>query len=52
MIRLSETDGDDVSLAVVGLGGFGVVTGVTLKVVPAFQMRQWVWEEMPFERYD
>jgi xylitol oxidase len=51
VIRLSEKDGDDFSLAVVGLGGFGVVTGVTLKVLPAFQMRQWVWEEMPFERF-
>ena len=33
--------------AVVGLGALGVVTRLTLRVVPAFDVRQWVWENMP-----
>ena len=51
LIRLTERDGDDFSLAVVGVGAFGVITGVTMKVVPAFDMRQRVWEEMPVETF-
>ncbi|MFH5183944.1 FAD-binding protein [Paenibacillus sp. TAB 01] len=31
--------------AAVGLGGLGVITKMTLDVVPDFQMRQWVYEE-------
>ncbi|HEY7512727.1 MAG TPA: FAD-binding protein [Vicinamibacteria bacterium] len=37
--------------AVVGLGALGVVTRVTLRVVPAFDVRQWVWENMPVDEY-
>jgi alditol oxidase len=37
--------------AVVGLGALGVVTRVTLRVVPAFEVRQWVWENMPVAQY-
>src|SRR5215211_4242440 len=33
--------------AVVGLGGLGVVTKLTLKVSPAFQMQQDVYENLP-----
>jgi alditol oxidase len=33
--------------AVVGLGALGVVTKVTLRVLPAFDVRQWVWDDMP-----
>jgi len=51
LVRLSQKDGNDFSLTVVGLGGFGVVTGVTMKVVPNFEMRQRVWEEMPFDQF-
>jgi xylitol oxidase len=38
---------DELQGAVVGLGALGVVTRVTLNVVPAFDVRQWVWEDMP-----
>ncbi|MFD5462641.1 FAD-binding protein [Kitasatospora sp. NPDC127059] len=42
--------------AVVALGGLGVVTGLTLDVVPAFEVRQWVYEGLPTavlrERFD
>lgn len=34
--------------AVVGLGGLGVVTQMTLDVVPAFQLSQYVFEHLPF----
>ena len=33
---------------VVGLGGLGIVTKLTLDVVPAFQMRQDIYENLPF----
>jgi xylitol oxidase len=33
--------------AVVGLGGLGVVTKITLDVIPAFQMRQYVYDNLP-----
>jgi alditol oxidase len=42
---------DELAGAVVGLGAIGVVTKVTLRVVPAFDVRQWVWEDMPLEQY-
>ncbi|MEP7045627.1 MAG: FAD-binding protein [Ilumatobacteraceae bacterium] len=31
----------------VGLGAFGIVTGLTLAVEPAFNVRQWVYERLP-----
>ena len=37
--------------AVVGLGALGIVTRVTLRVLPAFDVRQWVWENMPVAEY-
>ncbi|MFC3234109.1 FAD-binding protein [Streptomyces nitrosporeus] len=36
--------------AVVSLGALGVVTSVTLDLVPAFEIRQWVYEGLPQER--
>ncbi len=35
--------------AVVGLGALGVVTALTLDLVPSFQMRQSVFHRLPFE---
>jgi alditol oxidase len=35
--------------AVVGLGALGAVTKVTLEVQPTYQVRQWVYENMPLE---
>nr|MBA3264777.1 FAD-binding protein [Nocardioidaceae bacterium] len=42
-----ETGGDEFCGAVVGLGALGIVTRVTLRVVPVFQMRQWVYDDLP-----
>jgi xylitol oxidase len=43
-----EKDGDQFLGAVVGLGGLGVVTKVTLDIQPDYQVRQHVYENLPF----
>jgi alditol oxidase len=43
-----EKDGDQFLGAVVGLGGLGVVTKVTLDLRPSYQIRQDVYENLPF----
>jgi len=43
----ADRDGDGFRGAVVGLGALGVVTKMTLRVQPAFEMRQWVYEDLP-----
>jgi xylitol oxidase len=49
VITLSrEKDGDQFLGAVVGLGGLGVVTKVTLDIQPSYQVRQDVYENLPF----
>jgi alditol oxidase len=35
---------------VVALGALGIVTGLTLDTVPAFDVRQYVYEDLPFEQ--
>ena len=48
VVNLSkEKDGDEFNLAVVSLGSLGVVTKLTLKVVPTFKMKQVVYQNMP-----
>jgi alditol oxidase len=44
-----ETDPDRFPGLVVALGTCGVVTSLTLDAVPAFTVRQWVHEELPFD---
>ena len=44
--------GDDFHGAVVGLGALGVVTSLTLDVVPAFEIRQVVYENLPRDQVD
>lgn len=52
VVRLSEDRSpEDFRGAVVGLGAIGVVTKVTLRVVPAFDVRQWVFENMPLSQF-
>lgn len=55
-IELVTGSGDTVALrrgddgfdgAVVGLGALGVVTSLTLDLVPAFEIRQWVYDGLP-----
>jgi hypothetical protein len=52
LVTLSEDrNRDEFRGAVVGLGAIGLVTKVTLRVVPAFDVRQWVWENMPLPQF-
>jgi xylitol oxidase len=55
-MELVRADGELVTLrrgdpgfagAVVGLGALGVVTALTLDVVPAFEIRQYVYDDLP-----
>lgn len=53
LVTLSrDRDGDRFRGAVVGLGALGVVMGVTLDLVPAFEVRQHVYEGLPLEVLD
>lgn len=45
-----QKDGDTFRAAVVHLGALGVVTKVTLDVVPTFQVRQDVYENLPLDQ--
>jgi alditol oxidase len=47
-----EHNGDQFQGAVVGLGGLGVVTKLTLDIVPAFTMQQEVYENLPWAQFD
>jgi xylitol oxidase len=49
-VALSEQD-EDFQGVVVGLGAVGIVTEVTLRLLPSFDVRQWVWENMPLTQY-
>ncbi|MFL5732490.1 MAG: FAD-binding protein [Chloroflexia bacterium] len=53
VVRLSrEENGEEFSGAVVGLGGLGVVTSLTLDVVPTFEVRQNVYENLPMAQLE
>jgi xylitol oxidase len=45
--RSRAADGDEFAGLVVGLGGFGVVTSLTLDIEPTFDVRQYVYEGLP-----
>ncbi|GGN37232.1 xylitol oxidase [Actinoplanes campanulatus] len=47
-----DRDHPDLAGAVVGLGALGVVTALTLDVVPAFELRQYVYENLPAAALD
>jgi xylitol oxidase len=48
ILRLSRAaDGDRFDGAVVGLGALGVVAGLTLDVVPTYDVRQYVYLDLP-----
>ena len=50
---LSRDDADsDFAGAVVSLGGLGIVTAITLDLVPAFDVRQYVYEGLPLDRLE
>jgi len=46
----AEADGDNFWAAVVGLGAVGIVTEITLRLQPAFSIRQFVFENLPFSQ--
>jgi xylitol oxidase len=48
---LSRTDADFPG-SVVSLGALGIVTTITLDLVPAVAMQQWVYTNLPWERVD
>jgi xylitol oxidase len=59
-VRLVTSEGDvvdvrrgdaDFNAVVVGLGVFGVVTDVTLDLRPTFEISQYVYENLPAERF-
>jgi xylitol oxidase len=53
MVVLSrEKDRDSFQGMVVGLGGFGVVTKLTLDIQPSFDVRQYVYEALPFSELE
>lgn len=47
-----DRNADELAGATVGLGGLGIVTSLELAVEPTFQMRQDVYESMPFARVE
>lgn len=53
VVALSRDEhGDQFAGAVVALGGLGVVTQLTLDLIPAFSMRQDVYENLPFSQLE
>jgi xylitol oxidase len=53
IITLSrDRDGERFEGAVVGLGGLGIVTKVTLNLQPTFKMSQLVYENLPLDRLE
>ncbi|GAA4417840.1 FAD-binding protein [Nibrella viscosa] len=51
VVKLSrQQDGDAFRGAVVGLGALGVVTKVTLDLLPTFMMKQYVYESLPLSQ--
>jgi len=47
-----EKDGDTFNGMVVGLGGFGVVTKVTLDIQPTFDVQQDIYENLPLHELE
>lgn len=43
-----ESDGDALDGAAVSLGAFGVITALTLKIEPSYEVQQDVYEKLPF----
>ncbi len=50
LVKLSrQKDGETFQGAVVGLGAIGVITKLTLDILPTFMMRQYVYENLPLD---
>jgi len=50
LVKLTrQQDGETFRGAVVGLGAIGVITKLTLDILPTFMMRQYVYENLPLQ---
>ena len=49
LVKMSRQDGEAFQGAVVGLGAIGVITKLTLDILPTFMMRQYVYENLPLD---
>ena len=49
LVTLEDRDSDVFDGAVVALGALGVVTRLTLDVIPSFDVRQHVYDDLPFD---
>ena len=47
--RLEEADGDEFLASVVGLGALGIVSALELAIEPTYEVRQQVFEDLPWE---
>jgi len=47
VVHLSRKDGEQFNGAVVGLGALGIVTKLTLDLLPTFNMKQYVYRNLP-----
>ena len=52
LVNLSKKDGEQFNGAVVGLGALGVVTKVTLSLLPTFNMKQYVYRNLPMSELE
>ena len=52
VVTLSKKDGEKFEGAVVGLGAYGVITKLTLDLLPAYNMRQFVYLDMPMSELE
>ena len=52
VVKLSRADGDIFNGAVVNLGALGIVTRITLDLVPAFDVQQYVYLSMPMQQLE
>ena len=44
-----DKDPEELQSVIVNLGGLGVITQITLDIVPAYEMQQFVYENLPIE---
>lgn len=53
LVTLTRSEnGPELAGTVVGLGAVGVITALTLDLVPAFEVRQYVYENVPFSQVE
>ncbi|MWV42733.1 FAD-binding protein [Paenibacillus sp. HJL G12] len=52
VMQFSRDHGDGVNGTAVGLGGLGVVTKITLDIIPAFEVSQYVYENLPLKKLE